>query len=144
MSESSSASGSGMGGWIARLVSWGIAKKRPRSIAEADALARPMVNRWVAVAVGVSWVPGSTFVLAGVDFKIFHDLAKVYAIPDFDVDAMMVAIGGSVVGRGAAEAAGWAFGVGWLTNPIVAGGITKALSKAIMDYMRRESSLPAT
>ncbi|HKX73153.1 MAG TPA: hypothetical protein VJM32_04035 [Candidatus Saccharimonadales bacterium] len=144
MSDSSSTSSGGMGGFIANLVSWGIAKKRPKSIAEADALARPMVNRWVAVAVGVSWVPGSTLVLASVDFKIFHDLAKVYAIPDFNVDAMVVAIGGSVVGRGVAEAAGWAFGVGWLTNPIVAGGITKALSNAIMDYMRRESSLPAT
>jgi len=133
---------SGLGAFLANLVNWGVEKRRPKNIKEADELAEPMVKRWVVLAVSVSWVPGSTFVLAGVDYKIFHDLAKIYAIPNFDVDAMLVAIGGAVAGRGSAEALGWAFGVGWLTNPIVAGGITKALSSAIMDYMRKESSLP--
>lgn len=134
----------GLGALLGSLVNWGVAKQRPKSITQADNLARPMVKRWVALAVGVSWVPGSTFVLAGVDYKIFHDLAKIYAIPNFDVDAMLVAIGGTVAGRGTAEAIGWAFGIGWLTNPFVAGGITKVLADAIMSYMRQESSLPKT
>jgi hypothetical protein len=141
MSDTSSSS-SGVGAALAKLVNWGIPKVRPKTIKAADELVRPMIRRWVALAVGVSWVPGSTFVLAGVDYKLFHDIAKIYGIPNFDVDAMFVAIGGTVVGRGAAEGAGWLFGVGWLTNPPIAGLITKKLADGIMSYMREESKLP--
>lgn len=133
---------SGLGGALGDFINWGIAKKRPKNIKEADALVRPLIDRWVIAAIAVSWVPGSTFVLAGVDYRLFRDIAKVYQIPNFSVDAMWVAVGGTAVGRGAAEATGWLFGVGWLTNPIVAGFVTKKLADAIMDYMREESPLP--
>ena len=139
---SDSGSHSGFGEFLANLIGGDLNRARPKTIKEADALAKPLVKRWVILAVGVSWVPGSTFVLGGVDLKIFSDLAKIYRIPNFNVDAMMAAIGGSLVGRGTAEAAAWAFGVGWLTNPFIAGGITKKLSDLIMNYMRDKSPLP--
>jgi len=129
------------GEFFGRLVNWGVPKRKPTTLQEADDLTRPMIKRWVTVAVSVSWVPGSTFVLAGVDYKLFHDIARIYGIPDFNVDAMVAAIGGTIVGRGAAEGLGWAFGIGWFTNPIVAGVITKKLADTIMDYMRTESPL---
>jgi len=56
---------------IAGVLSWGLLDKPATSLKEADVIAQKLVKRWVTATASVSWVPGSTLLLMGMDYKIY-------------------------------------------------------------------------
>lgn len=141
MSEASESAAHGVAGYLGDLLNWGIAKKKPKSIQEADALALKLSNRWTALTAGVSWVPGSTFILMGMDYKLYHDISRIYGVKSFNVDAVTTAITTTIVGRGTAELLSFVPGVGWVVKAGIAAGATRLLCEVLMDYFRGQSSL---
>jgi hypothetical protein len=114
---------------------------KPATLAEADALCKKLINRWVILTLSVSWVPGASFVLMGTDYKLYHDIAAIYCVRSFNIDAVTASATATLAGRGSAELLTFVVGAGWVIKAGIAAGTTKALCEAVKDYMRGQSQL---
>lgn len=110
-------------------------------ISDTEKRAREVVNRWTAVAAGVSWIPGSTLLLAGADAKMINDIANIFEVRGVTAEQVLAAVGASVTGKTAAEALSFIPGPGWIAKGAVATGITKALGEAVIKYMKARSPI---
>lgn len=133
----------GIASSIAGVLSWGLLDKPATSLKEADVIAQKLVKRWVAATASVSWVPGSTFVLMGMDYRIYKDIATAYGVETFDIDAVKTSILATIAGRGASEALSFVVGVGWVVKAGVAAGITGIVGEVVISFMRERSPLKA-
>jgi len=112
------------------------------SLTIAEAEARRIVNAWTAGAAAVGWVPGSMLVLAGMDAKVVHDVARAFDVKSYSVEEVGAAIGASVTGKIVAGELLTLFpGLGWALKSVVAAGITKGLGEALIAYFRQRSGL---
>lgn len=112
------------------------------SKADAEREARSVVNVWTAGAAAVGWVPGSMLVLAGMDAKVVHDVAKAFDVRSYSVEEVASVIGASVTGKVIAGELLTLFpGIGWAIKSVVAAGITKGLGEALISYFRDRSRL---
>jgi hypothetical protein len=114
-----------------------------RTLAIADADAKKIVNQWVWVTGSVSWVPGSTFVLSGLDMKLYSDVAHAYQVTAYSVEGVIAAIAGGLTGRGFSELLSFAPPIGWIVKAGIAAGVTKAIGEIVIQYMRERSPLTA-
>lgn len=126
---------------LARLMDWGLPKVKPKTMQEANKLAATLTKRWVTITASISWVPGSTLVLMGMDYKLYNDMARIYGVTSFNIDAVTATVAATVAGRTAAEALTFIVGVGWVIKAGVAAGATKILCEAVAEYMRGQSPL---
>ena len=114
----------------------------PKSLAEAEKASRSLVNKWTLTAGVVGIAPGSTFILAGADVKIVHDIAKAFEVESYTVEEVMTVIGASVAGKTAADAGlSWFPGVGWLIKGGVAAATTKTAGMIMINYFKKRSAL---
>ncbi len=110
------------------------------TLGEAEAMARRRVNAWTAGAVAIGWVPGSMFALAAADVEICREVADCFGVKHWSAEAVSTAVGASVVGKVVAgEALSFVPVLGWAIKSAVAGGITKAVGEAIIEYFRSRS-----
>ena len=113
-----------------------------RTKAEADRDAQKIVNTWTCGAAAVGWIPGSMLVLAGMDAKVVHDVAKAYQVPTYCVEDVAAAVGASVTGKIIAGELLTLFpGLGWALKSVVAASITKALGTTLIAYFRDRTQL---
>jgi uncharacterized protein (DUF697 family) len=119
-------------------------RKAPRGadeLAQAEVRAREAVNRWMAGAAAVSWVPGSTLVIGAADFAMIRAVAKAFEVEEYDMEAVVGAVGASATGKLLAESLSFIPVAGWIAKAAIAGGITKAMGEAVIAYMRERSPL---
>jgi uncharacterized protein (DUF697 family) len=117
-----------------------MSSNRSKSDAERDA--RSVVNAWTAGAAAIGWVPGSMLVLAGMDAKVVHDVARAFEVPSYKVEEVAAAIGASVTGKIVAGELLTLFpGIGWLIKSAVAGAITKGLGESLIASFRDRTTL---
>ena len=114
----------------------------PRSLAQAEKEARSLVNKWTLTAGLIGTVPLSTFLLAGADVKIVHDIAKAFEVESYTVEEVITVIGASAAGKTAAEAGlVWFPGIGWLIKGGVAAATTKTAGTIMINYFKKRSAL---
>ncbi len=113
-----------------------------RSLAQADREAQGIVRKWAVVAAPVGMIPGSPFLLPGLDAKLISDVAKCYEVHNYTIDAVLAVVGASIAGRTAADIGLSTIPVaGWIVKGFVAGGVTYTAGKAMMAYFREKSDL---
>lgn len=132
-SEDNKSSSSYSGDWIYN-------PSEGMTLYEAERKARNRVNAWATGAVAVGWVPGSMFLLACGDMAICQEVAECFGVKHYEPEALCAAIGASVTGKiVAGEALSFLPGFGWAIKSAVAGGITKAVGEAIIQYFKSQS-----
>jgi uncharacterized protein (DUF697 family) len=113
-----------------------------RSLAQAERDARSTVNKWVAGAAVISFVPGSSLVLGAADVKMVNDVAKALEVVHFNVEEVITAIGATIAGRVASDGLlSFVPIVGWAIKSAVAAGVTKAAGEIVIEYFKSRSSL---
>lgn len=111
-----------------------------KSLYEAEKEARSKVNTWVAGAAAIGWVPGSMYLLSGVDAKLVNDIAKAFGVECYSTQELAAAVGASVTGKiVAGELLSLLPGWGWAVKSGVAAGVTKAAGEAIISYFKKRS-----
>ncbi|GAB4009234.1 hypothetical protein GCM10028808_17190 [Spirosoma migulaei] len=108
---------------------------------EAEKKAREIVNKWSAGATAVSWIPGSSLALGFADFGMIRSVAQAFEVTDFNEEAVVASLGAGAAGRGAAEWLSFIPGPGWIAKAVIAGGITKGLGEAVINYMKDRTPL---
>lgn len=107
----------------------------------AELQARAIVNKWVAGAVAVSWVPGSTLVLGTADYAMIRAVAGAFDVKHYDYEATVAVVACCVTGQGAAELLDVLPGLGWAIKAIIAGVLTKGAGEAVIAYFADRSPL---
>ncbi len=109
------------------------------ALADAEKRAKEVVNLWTGGAALVGWIPGSTIFLAGADIKLVNDLARIFEVHGVSAEAVLAAVGASIVGQGASEVLSAIPIAGWFIKGAVATGVTKSLGEAVTIYMKERS-----
>lgn len=114
----------------------------PRTLAQAEGEARSTVNKWVAGAAAISFVPGSSLVLGAADVKMVKDVAKAFEVIHYSVEEVITAIGATIAGRLASDGIlSFVPVLGWAIKSVVAAGVTKAAGEIVIEYFRDRSPL---
>ena len=108
---------------------------------DGERQARAIVNKWVAGAAAVSWVPGSTFVLGAADYAMIRAVATAFEVMQFDHEAAVGVIACCTTGKLVAELLDFVPGFGWLVKAMIAAGITKGAGEAVIGYFAARSPL---
>jgi hypothetical protein len=113
--------------------------------AQARSEAEDIVAAWTAGAAATGWIPGSAFFLLAADTAMIRQVADVFGVGVFDMDAVTAHLGGlaaGAVGGGiAAELLGAIPIIGWAAKSV--GMATKAglIGAAVIEYFHEKSPL---
>ncbi len=111
-----------------------------RSLEQAEAEARRIVNGWTAGAAAIGWVPGSMLMLAAADVKLVNDVAKAFGVQTYSIEEVTAAVGATITGKVVAgELLSFLPGLGWAIKSAVASGVTKAMGEAVLQYFKGRS-----
>lgn len=118
-------------------------KEAGRTLEQATAEARRIVNTWSVGAGAVGWIPGSMFLLTFYDAKLVGDVAKAFAVEHYTIDQLVAAAGATLTGKViAGELLSLVPGLGWAVKSGVAAGVTKVAGEIVIDYFAQRSPLP--
>ena len=114
------------------------------SLITAEIRARGIINNWSIGAIAAGWMPGSTIILAGMDWKMIASVANVFEVQlDADDTKRIGAITAAAVsGKLLSEGLSLIPGIGWATKSMAAAAATKAIGEAVLLYCKARSPLP--
>lgn len=104
--------------------------------------ASDIVNKYVAGAAAVGWIPGSTFILSPGDLAMISQVASCFNVTSYAVEEVAGAVLAETTGRFVSDFLLSLIPIaGWIVKAGVAAGITKALGEATIHYMWARSPL---
>jgi hypothetical protein len=116
-----------------------------KTLSQADAEAKKLVNSWVTGAALVGWLPGSTLWLTAADTAMLHQVASIYDVSAFDTDhltsTIMGAVTSAIAGGIITEAVGYIPVVGWAIKSAAMAAKAKVIGDTIIRYFRERSPL---
>jgi uncharacterized protein (DUF697 family) len=112
------------------------------SLSQAEKAARRIVDEW-SLGVGlVGFAPGASLVLDAVDLKMVGDVAKTFAVDDYDIDEIATAVAASAASKAASDGILSFFPVfGWVAKAAISGAVTKAAGETVIQYFKARSPL---
>lgn len=119
--------------------------QQAKSLAEADAEAKKIVENWTTGAALTGWIPGSSFFLTAADTAMITQVANAYEVSAFDMDhvtsTLAGAVGSAIAGGVITEVVGFIPIVGWAIKSAAMAAKANVIGKEVIKYFRRLSPL---
>jgi hypothetical protein len=110
-----------------------------KTLAEAEKEARRIVNAWALGAAAISWVPGSTFALAGINSKLVKDIADAFGVETYSLKEIVAAVAPAFLWTAPGEVLSFFPGLGWAVKAGIAVVVAKGTGEAIIKYFMAKS-----